>query len=98
MERGGRQESDGFVREDAAKPSPKVMAHIQELLSGKTEWNKLPVLAYRQKIVDMCKSHQVFIVCGETGSGKTTQIPQYLAVDLKLEGRIAVTQVYCRVF
>ena len=36
----------------------------------------LPVVQSRQEILEAIKSHQVVIVCGETGSGKTTQIPK----------------------
>ena len=38
----------------------------------------LPVYAYRNDIIAAVQEHQVLIVVGETGSGKTTQIPQYL--------------------
>jgi len=32
------------------------------------------------------------VLTGETGSGKTTQIPQYMAAEKGWTGRIAVTQ------
>jgi len=38
----------------------------------------LPVYAYRDAFLDAIKEYQVLILVGETGSGKTTQIPQYL--------------------
>ena len=38
----------------------------------------LPVYAYRDDIIAAVREHQVLIIVGETGSGKTTQIPQYL--------------------
>ena len=37
---------------------------------------ELPVSSQRQVIQDALQSHQVVIVCGETGSGKTTQLPK----------------------
>ena len=37
---------------------------------------ELPVSGQRQIIKDALASHQVVIVCGETGSGKTTQLPK----------------------
>jgi ATP-dependent helicase HrpA len=37
---------------------------------------ELPVSGQRQLIKDALLSHQVVIVCGETGSGKTTQLPK----------------------
>jgi ATP-dependent helicase HrpA len=37
---------------------------------------ELPVSARRQEIAEAISQHQVVIVCGETGSGKTTQLPK----------------------
>jgi ATP-dependent helicase HrpA len=36
----------------------------------------LPVSAKREEIMAAMQAHQVIIVCGETGSGKTTQLPK----------------------
>lgn len=38
----------------------------------------LPVYKYREQFLEAIHNHQVLIVVGETGSGKTTQLPQYL--------------------
>lgn len=38
----------------------------------------LPMYQYRNDLLDALKEFQVIIVVAETGSGKTTQIPQYL--------------------
>ncbi len=38
--------------------------------------DSLPVSGKRQEIMDALAQHQVIIVCGETGSGKTTQLPK----------------------
>ncbi|VDL75250.1 unnamed protein product [Nippostrongylus brasiliensis] len=38
----------------------------------------LPVYAFREQFIEAVKEHQVLIIEGETGSGKTTQLPQYL--------------------
>ncbi len=42
---------------------------------------ELPVSGQRQIIKDALNTHQVVIVCGETGSGKTTQLPK-ICLDL----------------
>nr|WP_221302793.1 ATP-dependent RNA helicase HrpA [Quisquiliibacterium transsilvanicum] len=39
----------------------------------------LPVSARREEIARAVREHPVVIVCGETGSGKTTQLPKILA-------------------
>ncbi|KAI6027416.1 P-loop containing nucleoside triphosphate hydrolase protein [Pisolithus microcarpus] len=38
----------------------------------------LPIYTYREQLLAAIKEHQVLIVVAETGSGKTTQLPQYL--------------------
>lgn len=54
------------------------------------ERKKLPMYAHRDALVDAVKKHQVLIVQSETGSGKTTQIPQYLIEEGF--GRVVCTQ------
>ncbi len=38
--------------------------------------DSLPVSAHRGPIIEAIRAHRVVIVCGETGSGKTTQLPK----------------------
>lgn len=38
----------------------------------------LPVFAVRQKMLNVIRDNSVVIIVGETGSGKTTQLAQYL--------------------
>jgi pre-mRNA-splicing factor ATP-dependent RNA helicase DHX16 len=38
----------------------------------------LPIYDYREQLLEAIKQFQVLIVVAETGSGKTTQLPQYL--------------------
>lgn len=53
----------------------------------------LPVVSKKQEIIDAIRSHQVVIVCGETGSGKTTQLPKMcLEAGLGVRGFIGHTQ------
>lgn len=55
--------------------------------------SELPVFAHKRQIVDALKNHQVIVICGETGSGKTTQIPKIcLAAGRGEHGIIACTQ------
>ncbi|SDL77365.1 ATP-dependent helicase HrpA [Corynebacterium mycetoides] len=39
---------------------------------------QLPVSARREDIMELIRDHQVVVIAGETGSGKTTQIPKML--------------------
>lgn len=53
----------------------------------------LPIAARKDEIVSAIRSHQVVILAGETGSGKTTQIPKMcLEAGLGIEARIGCTQ------
>ncbi|RMI14402.1 DUF3418 domain-containing protein [Cellulomonas triticagri] len=54
---------------------------------------QLPVSARRAEIADAIRDHQVVIVAGETGSGKTTQLPK-IALELGRgrDGQIGHTQ------
>jgi len=53
----------------------------------------LPITARKDDIVAAIRRHQVLVVAGETGSGKTTQIPKMcLEAGLGLEAKIGCTQ------
>ncbi|XP_071386082.1 pre-mRNA-splicing factor ATP-dependent RNA helicase DHX16 [Centroberyx affinis] len=54
----------------------------------------LPVFPYRGDLLAAIHEHQILVIEGETGSGKTTQIPQYLMEDGYTKGgmKIGCTQ------
>ena len=53
----------------------------------------LPITAHREAILGLLKRHRVVIIAGETGSGKTTQIPKFcLEAGLAENGAIVCTQ------
>ena len=57
----------------------------------------LPCYKKREEILKCVKNHQVVVISGETGCGKTTQVPQYILEEAGLQGRagevrIVVTQ------
>ncbi|MDO4252629.1 MAG: ATP-dependent RNA helicase HrpA [Rothia sp. (in: high G+C Gram-positive bacteria)] len=55
--------------------------------------SQLPVSRQRQQIMQAIKNNQVVIIAGETGSGKTTQIPKMcLELGLAEKGLIGHTQ------
>ncbi|XP_074655901.1 pre-mRNA-splicing factor ATP-dependent RNA helicase DHX16-like isoform X2 [Tubulanus polymorphus] len=62
----GKNESD--------KLSP---AEIKKMSIAETR-KSLPVYPFKDDLIAAVNEHQVLIIEGETGSGKTTQIPQYL--------------------
>ena len=53
--------------------------------------DELPIAAARAAIEDAVRAHPVVVVCGETGSGKSTQLPK-IALGLGCSGMIGHTQ------
>ena len=67
----------------ARRPDPEKIAQAQARVAKRVESvprisypEQLPVAQRRDEIADAIRDHQVVIVAGETGSGKTTQIPK----------------------
>jgi len=55
--------------------------------------DELPVVQQRDTIMEALAKHQVVILCGETGSGKTTQLPKMcLELGMGASGLIGHTQ------
>ncbi|KAG7378371.1 hypothetical protein PHYPSEUDO_010152 [Phytophthora pseudosyringae] len=58
----------------------------------------LPIASFKERVVEMLSDHDVILVSGETGCGKSTQVPQFLLEDLLLSepggarGQIVCTQ------
>ena len=53
----------------------------------------LPITAHREAIIEAIRQHPVVVVAGETGSGKTTQLPKFcLEAGRGLRGLIGCTQ------
>eukprot|EP00794_Sanderia_malayensis_P005734 gene5734-6435_t len=50
----------------------------KKIMSMKETRESLPIFPFRESLLEAVDQHQVLIIEGETGSGKTTQIPQYL--------------------
>ena len=53
----------------------------------------LPIFKYKHDLLQAIQDYQILVIVGETGSGKTTQIPQYLIEEgYSKYGKIGVTQ------
>ena len=54
---------------------------------------ELPISSHRDELVRLIRERQVIVVCGETGSGKSTQLPKFcLEAGLGREAMIGHTQ------
>jgi ATP-dependent RNA helicase DHX8/PRP22 len=59
--------------------APKDQAYGKRTnMSIKEQRESLPVFAFREQLLKAVHENQILIVVGETGSGKTTQLTQYL--------------------
>ncbi|KAJ3186910.1 hypothetical protein HDU85_006946 [Gaertneriomyces sp. JEL0708] len=65
-------------KEEAANDAPQISEAERKAMTMKQVRESLPVYAYREELLAAVEQYQVLIIVGETGSGKTTQIPQYL--------------------
>ena len=53
----------------------------------------LPISGHRDQLITLLQTHQVIVVSGETGSGKSTQIPKIcLQAGYGVQGMICQTQ------
>ncbi|XP_066503640.1 pre-mRNA-splicing factor ATP-dependent RNA helicase PRP16 isoform X2 [Hoplias malabaricus] len=82
------------VGEDGAvdyRAEQKFADHMKEKSEASSEFAKkktlleqrqfLPIFAVRQQLLNIIRDNSIVIVVGETGSGKTTQLTQYLHED-----------------
>jgi len=62
-------------------------------LSVQEQRESLPIFRLKKELINAVHDNQVLVVIGETGSGKTTQVTQYLAeAGYTTIGKIACTQ------
>jgi len=61
--------------DSAAKKQPVPVNRTPEIIDSRS---KLPIIGEEQVIMEAISENDVIIVVGETGSGKTTQVPQFL--------------------
>lgn len=63
---------------------------FQQMLASRMQ---LPMWQFRQQVVDAVDKEQVVIICGETGCGKSTQVPSFLLEHQLLQGKPC--KIYC---
>ncbi|PXF62709.1 ATP-dependent RNA helicase HrpA [Kangiella spongicola] len=74
--------------------SSKLVSQRDAIIPKNIEYDDgLPVSQSREKVAQLIKDNQVVVIAGETGSGKTTQLPKIcLELGLGRRGRIGHTQ------
>ncbi|CAI5731789.1 unnamed protein product [Peronospora destructor] len=101
MEIEEESESDRNV---ALKLSCQLRAQLQKQMRSSGYRSKLkqreslPIASFKKQVIEMLSDHNVILISGETGCGKSTQVPQFLLEDLLLSetggarGQIVCTQ------
>jgi len=85
------QKLDRFLVE--AKASAQRCTKILDSLPDINFPEALPISQHREEILRTITENQVVVIAGETGSGKTTQLPKLcLDAGLGVRGKIACTQ------
>jgi pre-mRNA-splicing factor ATP-dependent RNA helicase DHX16 len=89
---------DGFIEEgekgsEPVRPGNLKTAEEMYMEEIQIVRESLPIFKYRDELLQAIRDYQVLVIVGETGSGKTTQIPQYLhEIGYSKYGKIGVTQ------
>lgn len=73
-----RDEATNAVITEWTRTQKNIQYGKRTSLSMKEQRESLPIFAMREQIVKTIKDNQFVVIVGETGSGKTTQIVQYL--------------------
>ncbi|KAF4032635.1 Helicase conserved C-terminal domain [Phytophthora infestans] len=76
-------------------PSPPKDVGTKVVRTPLVEATKLPVYGYREQILELVESNQLVVLSGDTGCGKSTQIPQFLLDDALARGRGEETRIIC---
>ena len=102
MKKGKSSSSDSDNSDSSNSSDSDTVSEVEEV--PLTEYEKerkelaesrasLPVYALREEFLKAVRDNQVLIIVGETGSGKTTQLPQYLhEIGYTKKGKIGITQ------
>lgn len=76
------------IRDDRAKR--KLQKKASKLRKSQ---ENLPVAQFKTQLLEAIRDFQILVIVGETGSGKTTQVPQYLhEVGYTKLGKVGCTQ------
>ncbi|KAL9703095.1 hypothetical protein quinque_006613 [Culex quinquefasciatus] len=92
-----KPDDDSFSPErDAAPADDHVTSFVfnaHQSLNLAAQRDRLPIRAYRDQILYCLEHYQTLVLVGETGSGKSTQVPQYLyEFGWHTKGLIGVTE------
>ncbi|KAB2621302.1 ATP-dependent RNA helicase PB1A10.06c [Pyrus ussuriensis x Pyrus communis] len=71
------------VSKSSISPAPRplispTIVHVSRPEEVENTRKDLPIIMMEQEVMEAVNDHSTVIICGETGCGKTTQVPQFL--------------------
>ena len=88
-----------FHESEEAQLQAQAAAHARSHAAGLADMcrarSSLPVHAHRAAILSAVQQHQVTLVCGETGCGKTTQVPQFILEEAAALRCLSSVRIIC---
>ncbi|CAD7929227.1 unnamed protein product [Amoebophrya sp. A120] len=92
--RHGRNKNQTSPDDEDRKPRrlPVTEKMLTQSKSLQAFAKKLPIFEWKEQIMQHLRQHDFLIVVAETGSGKTTQIPQYIYDSKEFGNRFCITQ------
>nr|CAI5835938.1 unnamed protein product [Callosobruchus analis] len=85
--------ADEKLQQESVSRKPAVYVDVIRSKEIQQARMKLPILAEEQRIMELINENHIVVIAGETGSGKTTQLPQFLyEAGYAIKKQIAVTE------
>ncbi|TDZ44847.1 Pre-mRNA-splicing factor ATP-dependent RNA helicase-like protein cdc28 [Colletotrichum trifolii] len=75
---GSSLPGEGKLTKEQQFLAAQIEAAEKKQLSIQETRKSLPIYQYRDDFLEAINKYQILVIVGETGSGKTTQLPQYL--------------------
>ncbi|KAH8042220.1 hypothetical protein HPB51_021304 [Rhipicephalus microplus] len=72
-------------------PAEDVLEKCGQIVTRK----KLPAYTMREEIIELIERNRVVVISGETGSGKTTQVPQFILDSYIEKGLGSLCKIIC---
>ncbi|CAG5136541.1 unnamed protein product, partial [Candidula unifasciata] len=97
----GADYQNDFMETDNPTLDREMAEHMQQMKSDPQFVRmldfrkKLPSYAYKDTIIEAVANNQVLVISGETGCGKTTQVPQFILDDFIARGVGSQCRLIC---
>ncbi|KAJ9453844.1 DExH-box ATP-dependent RNA helicase DExH1 [Diplonema papillatum] len=94
---GGRAGGPGIDRNEKTDKTLRdaYFARVKNGAGMPEQRRRLPAAKQEDEIVDVIRKNQVVLITGETGCGKTTQVPQFVLDDAMKNGEGSGCRIIC---